>query len=251
MACSKWNLERSSSPQGDHIARYVFAKGHLNRGLVLDAGCGAGYGIPTIADDCRAVVGVDISSEALAYSMAFHRRNNIDFAIQSVTNLGFRNEVFDAILSFEVIEHLRNHKAYLRELRRVLRNGGVLLLSTPNKRMMSPGRKKPVWKWHHVEFYAAELKSLLEEFFETVRMFGETTTNLHWRARDRRAIILHRYARLIPSELIRLVPAKVIEVLFWKVPPVSLEEIQISEIGLEEARTLIAVCEKRFATQLR
>ena len=240
-----WNLERPSSPQGDHIARYIFAKRHVLKKLVLDAGCGAAHGVYLLASDCQAAIGIDISVAALTYARRCHSRDKIEFLAQDVTRLGFKSETFDVVLSFEVIEHLKNHRVYLREIRRVLKDGGTLLISTPNKKIMSPGRKRPLWKWHHVEFYSHEFETLLKEFFENIRMFGETTTNPHWLARDRKAITLHRYARIIPSVLIRLVPMKVIQALLWNVPPVGLDEIEISEDCLDRARTFIAVCTKR------
>jgi len=240
-----WNLERPSSPQGDHIARYIFAKRYVLKKLALDAGCGAAHGVYLLASDCHAVIGIDISVTALTYARRYHSGDNIEFLAQDATNLGFKSETFDVVLSFEVIEHLKSHRAYLREIRRVLKDGGILLISTPNKTIMSPGRRRPLWKWHHVEFYADEFKTLLKEFFEDVRMFGETTTNPYWLARDRKAIALHRYARIIPSVLIRLIPMKVIQALLWNVPPVRLDEIEISEGCLDGARTFIAVCEKR------
>jgi len=239
-----WNLERPSSPQGDHIARYIFAKRYASKKLVLDAGCGAAHGVYLLASECHAVIGIDISVAALTCARRYHSRDNIEFLAQDVTNLGFRNETFDVVVSFEVIEHLRNYRAYLHEIRRVLKDGGMLVISTPNKRIMSPGRKRPLWKWHHVEFYSYEFESLLKEFFENVRVFGETTTNPCWLARDRKAVALHKYARIIPSVLIRLIPMKIIQALLWNVPPVEQDEIEISENCLERARTFIAVCQK-------
>jgi SAM-dependent methyltransferase len=243
-----WNLERPSFPQADSVARYIFARSYVSKKLVLDAGCGAGHGLHLLSKDSRSLVGVDASVLALDYARRHRTANDgIELLAQDVRSLGFRNESFDVIVSFEVVEHLKNYRAYLREIRRVLKYGGVFIVSTPDKRVMSPGRRDPVWKWHYIEFYCDEFKSLLGEFFENVRMFGETVRNPHWLARDRKAILLHRHTKTIPTALLRLVPMRLIRLLLWNVPSPRLDEIEISESCLKTARTLIAVCEKQRA----
>jgi hypothetical protein len=78
-------------------------------------------------------------------------------------------------------------------------------------------------------------------------MFGQAIRNRHWVARDRKALTIHRYTRIVPTAVLRLTPMKLIQVLLWKVPPPRPDEIEISKNCLKTARTLIAVCEKARA----
>jgi SAM-dependent methyltransferase len=67
----------------------------------------------------------------------------------------------DVVVNFQVIEHLWNQPQFVAECARVLRPGGVLLMSTPNRITFSPGRDTPVNPFHTRELNAPELTELL------------------------------------------------------------------------------------------
>jgi SAM-dependent methyltransferase len=93
---------------------------------ILDAPCGAGALTSALRAEGYAALGADIDSEA-------RLRLGDGFAIADLTKpFPWPDASFDAVLSVEGIEHLENRHAYLREVRRVLRPGGVLVLTTPN-----------------------------------------------------------------------------------------------------------------------
>jgi SAM-dependent methyltransferase len=73
----------------------------------------------------------------------------------------------------QVIEHLWEQERFLRECRRVLRPGGALLLSTPNRITFSPGRETPINPFHTRELSAAELAGLISDAgFADVEVLG-------------------------------------------------------------------------------
>ena len=78
-------------------------------------------------------------------------------------------------MSSENLEHVSDARASVSEIRRVLQPGGIFLLGTPNKEMFSPGRDRPVNRYHVKEFYFEELRELLAEFFSTVLDHREHT----------------------------------------------------------------------------
>jgi MoaA/NifB/PqqE/SkfB family radical SAM enzyme/SAM-dependent methyltransferase len=158
----------------EHLARYVFAHPLIHEGLVLDAGCGTGYGSDCLAaQGARFVVGMDISPQAVRYSQSRYPRSNLAFTVGDCLHLPFPDEVFDCVVSFEVIEHLSDHDAYLTEVNRVLTSQGVYIASTPNKRTHCPERDAPYNRFHLKEFYPPQLEALLRAHFPTVKILGQ------------------------------------------------------------------------------
>ena len=100
------------------------------RGTLLDAGCGGGRAMALLAAAGYRVTGIDISLAALERAHA-HTSGAGVVAGAIDSSLPFADESFDAVLSCEVIEHLVDVPRALSEMRRVLRPGGRLFLSTP------------------------------------------------------------------------------------------------------------------------
>lgn len=154
----------------EHLARYIFAE-QLARGKhVLDAACGAGYGSHRLAQLAEKVTGIDSSPDAVAYARANYGANNLAYTVGDVMALPFSDAAFDLVVAFEIIEHLAEPRAFLRELARVLKPDGVAVISTPNRRTYSDARPGYVNPFHAREYYAAEFSSLLQETFPSVRL---------------------------------------------------------------------------------
>ncbi len=160
-----------SSVEDDHLARYHWAAPLLRGKGVLDVACGTGYGAEVLRKGgVRAVVSVDVSEDALRFGA-------VPFALQAVLGdaqrLPFRDQAFGGCVSFETIEHVPEAEFFARELARVLRPGGPLLLSTPN--VLRSAGDNP----HHVkEFTLGELTVLLASAgLSVLRVEGQ-----HWRA---------------------------------------------------------------------
>jgi ubiquinone/menaquinone biosynthesis C-methylase UbiE len=132
-----------------HVQRYEFAK-RFGGSRVLDVGCGIGYGVASYKmADTR--VGCDINLPSLN---AARKRfgSNTDFVCADAQALPFRSKTFELTLSFEVLEHLANPNAALCELQRVCKQNGIVVLSTPNKLMVSPIGRTPFNPYHSHEF---------------------------------------------------------------------------------------------------
>jgi len=124
------------------IGEIVFRFGHVE-GFVLDVGCGAGDPTRILEGLCKHIVGFDVLR-------AFDKSNvspNLDFCLGDAIRLPFRDECFDAVVSFDVIEHVKDDLSFLLEIRRVMKEGAKLLLGTPNGGRLSnrmKGLVKPV-----------------------------------------------------------------------------------------------------------
>lgn len=126
---------------------------------VLEAGCGEGYGADLIARAARRVIGLDYDDAAVAHVRASYPRVE---AIQgNLAALPLPDAAVDVVVNFQVIEHLWDQALFIAECARVLRPGGLLMVSTPNRITFSPGRDTPINPFHTRELNAAELTELL------------------------------------------------------------------------------------------
>jgi SAM-dependent methyltransferase len=156
---------------GEHRSRYHHAAPHVAGKLVLDVACGTGFGAPILRDaGARAVIGFDLSWDGLR---ACPRGTGILFCQGDGTNLPIGDGAFEAITSFETVEHIPDYERFVRELRRVLEPGGVLVLSTPNALQTKPVNGVPRNPYHVREFTPAELQQLLAPHFTRVAISGQ------------------------------------------------------------------------------
>lgn len=126
---------------------------------VLEAGSGEGYGADMIAGVAAKVTGLDYDESAVAHVRARYPR--VEMIQGNLADLPLADESVDVVVNFQVIEHLWDQSQFLRECLRVLRPGGELLISTPNRITFSPGRDTPLNPFHTRELDAAELDELL------------------------------------------------------------------------------------------
>jgi len=139
----------------EHYARYRWAS-QMVRGEALDIACGTGYGARLLARSAR-VTGVDRDEDAVDKARA---RVTGRFLGAAVPPIPFPDETFDFVVCFETVEHIADDLEFIREIRRVLRVGGELLISTPNKDI-SASSGVSLNEWHVREYTLPSLKELL------------------------------------------------------------------------------------------
>ncbi|KKM08854.1 hypothetical protein SY88_22405 [Clostridiales bacterium PH28_bin88] len=168
------HLEHTAELFVKHMSRYLLAQSPCKGKRILDAGCGAGYGAAFLAaNGARAVVGIDISPEAIAYARENFQAANLVFQVGDCCNLRFPDHEFDGVVAMEIIEHLDRYPQFLAEVKRVLKPGGFLLVSTPNKEVWSPQQPQPVNPHHVIEFTLDQFRQVLGRYFQEVAVFGQ------------------------------------------------------------------------------
>ena len=126
---------------------------------VLEAGFGEGYGADLLADVAANVVGVDYDESAVAHVRVRYPR--VEVVQGNLAELPLPDASVDVVVNFQVIEHLWDQPQFIAECRRVLRPGGLLMMSTPNRITFTPGSDTPLNPFHTRELNAAELTELL------------------------------------------------------------------------------------------
>jgi ubiquinone/menaquinone biosynthesis C-methylase UbiE len=157
--------------QAEHEARYRWAATIVVGKQVLDAGSGVGYGAQICSEaGAERVVGVDVSEHALADARALGRGAAAEFVVGDLLELPFPDRSFDVVVCFEAIEHVEDVERVLDELRRVLRDDGVLLISSPNRGVYPGGNP------HHVhELTSDELSEALGRRFANIGLHRQSS----------------------------------------------------------------------------
>jgi SAM-dependent methyltransferase len=218
-----------------HLKRYEFAAPWCRDREVLDAGCGVGYGAAFLGGRTRRVVGVDRDEQAIAYARERYARPNVEFRVGDVLRLDAGDAEFDAVCSFETIEHVDDADAFVAETARVLRPGGVLVVSTPRAEETTAAPENP---FHRLELSPADFEALLRRFFGEVELYGQRRLQTARHRLMQRADVLGLRKRLTflrpASRLLGTAP----------MADVTADGIVIERDALDRATELVAVCRK-------
>lgn len=157
-------IERENYWFQRHLAAYRFAAS-LVRGTVADVGSGEGYGAALLAG-ATCALGLDVDPDAVGHAARAYPA--VRFVRADARRLPFRGASIDGIVALQVIEHLDDSTAFLEDARRVLRSGGLLVLSTPNRATFPAG----INPWHTHEYEAEELHAVVGRRFDAVSILA-------------------------------------------------------------------------------
>lgn len=153
----------------EHIARYEFAK-YFCKDRVLDIACGSGYGSEILLKgntNIKELVGIDINKESISYAKEHYHYDKTSYFVDDALKENLYNiyGTFDTIISFETIEHFEGDAKFVKNLYRLLKPDGTLIISTPFGR----GKDQPCSCPFHVYQYTEE------EFKEVLKPFSQLT----------------------------------------------------------------------------
>lgn len=144
---------------------YVIAKDYV-RGELLEVGCGEGRGIGLLEPLVDHYTAIDKIEAAINVLKEKHPEST--FFVSNIPPFQrLQSDEYDSLVSFQVIEHIPNDLFFLQEIHRVLKPGGIALLTTPNRRMSLT--RNP---WHIREYLPEELHTLASGVFREVTIKG-------------------------------------------------------------------------------
>jgi SAM-dependent methyltransferase len=176
-----------------HEVAYEYLAPLVAGAAVLEVGSGEGYGTDLLARSARTVLGIDYDATAVAHARS--RYPAARFVRANLAALPVPPQSVDVVATLQVIEHVWDHAQFVRECVRVLRPGGRLFVTTPNRLTFSPGRDTPVNPFHTKEFTATELTGLLA----ASGLIVDSVLGLH--AGGRLAELDARYGSFVDAQL--------------------------------------------------
>lgn len=174
-----WTGERFIPNEGgpeiyyEHAHRYLVARAAVAGKAVVDLASGEGYGAAWLAEVAADVVGIDIDPLSVDHAAArYAGRDSLRFAVGDIQRLPLEDGCADVVTCFEAIEHVSDPRLVVEEVTRILKPGGVFLVSTPNKAVYTDDRDYTN-EFHVHEFYLPDFEKLLGEHFAERRLFGQ------------------------------------------------------------------------------
>jgi len=246
-------LRRRSPWWGVHAARYHDAVQYVAGCRVLDVACGTGYGLPVLKSRARLVVGVDLEFEAASKALALSGTDDGEVIVADGSELPFMDGSFEVVTSFETLEHLKNRKEFLSEVRRVLIASGLCIISTPNANYTRPIDGKPRNPHHIYEYTPEELTAELNRYFADIDLFGQVLDSRFVISpfiddQERLSHTIRTQARLLLWRAFNKMPAVVRDELsqaVWGHPLFPGEaDYQFTHETVEVAPVLHALCQK-------
>lgn len=164
IASERLNVEDISDVSIEHLHRYALTTDLVKNKIVLDIASGEGYGSYMLSKIANKVIGVDIDNESILNSRKKYKSNNLEFIHGSTSNIPLDDHCVDVIISYETIEHHDEHDKMMLELKRVLKPGGFLLISSPDKLNYSD-KTGHINEYHVRELYKDEFVDLVSKYF--------------------------------------------------------------------------------------
>lgn len=190
-----------------HLAAYKFSLSYIQGKRVLEVGSSDGYGSYYMAKAAKKVTACDIDKKTIAYAKQKYKLKNLNFMVIDALKLQLKDK-FDVIISFQVIEHIKDVNRYLTQIQKCLKKDGVVIFSTPNREIRLAKNDKPWNPYHVYEYTAYELQNLLSNYFSKTSVLGLHASPTIYRLETRRLSIRRLIAKFDFFSLYERIPRK-------------------------------------------
>lgn len=240
-----------------HLAAYDFCLSYIKSKRILEVGFGEGYGVGRLSENCSSYDAVDVTDEWIESAKRKYGKENVTFRLYDGKVLPYGDQSFDVVISMQVIEHVKDYKNYLLEIKRVLRPSGMALLGTPNKKSMISG----VNPYHYKEFSSDELKKELETIFKNADIYGLFGSKRYMALKEGEQRLAKKILAIDPFEFRRFIPRVLIRYLYAlafrfvnlktekrqtdKGGEITGSDFYFSKDNVDAALDFICVCSKR------
>ena len=124
----------------NHVKFYKFASQFAQNKIIADLGCGSGYGSEILKKaGASQIFGIDLSRQSISFAIE-HFGEFAKFAVDNAIETSFADDAVDITISSEVLEHVKEYgmqETAIREMKRITRPEGLLILGTPNTELLS------------------------------------------------------------------------------------------------------------------
>ena len=229
----------------EHIARYLFSSKYTNGKKVLDIACGVGYGCKILSEKgARNVTGCDISIESINYAKEHYSGEGIRFQVNDIKKVNFSDEEFDCIVSFETLEHVKDQEIVITELKRVLKKGGILIISTPNLESRT-NDEEDTNRFHEKELTVEEFKEMIRKKFPKYELFSQRLiTDVSTVKKIFRNMVLKGMKLDTKKTYAKIFPQKFYSFMYNAIDDTDRNYEPIPYQSTQKPRILIAVCYK-------
>jgi 2-polyprenyl-3-methyl-5-hydroxy-6-metoxy-1,4-benzoquinol methylase len=168
--------KKLSDVRVDHLNRYKFAAEYfadLVPSTILDCACGVGYGSNMLANELNTkVLGVDIDAGAIEHANLHYKSALNQYTLADAKSYDFGVAEFDAVISFETIEHIDFDQALINKFYQALKPGGRFICSTPNEEVMPFDKHK--FPFHIKHYTNSEIVELLTKAgFNNIEIYAQ------------------------------------------------------------------------------
>ncbi|PIB36782.1 methyltransferase type 11 [Reichenbachiella sp. 5M10] len=216
----------SDNPIHQRLLKAYYEAMPFVSGKVLEPGCGEGRGIELLSPQAEEYVALDKIQEVI--DVLKEKYTGVDFRQAVFPPFdGVASDSFDVVISFQVIEHIQNDKLFLEEIHRVLRPGGIAIITTPNIKMSLS--RNP---WHIREYTSTELKELALGVFSKVEMKGIAGNEKVMTYHEQNRASVNRIMRFDVFNLQHKLPAQLLRIPYEILNRFNRNKLQGQDAGL-------------------
>jgi ubiquinone/menaquinone biosynthesis C-methylase UbiE len=221
---------------------YEFAVNYIKNKTTADIGCADGYGTHYLAGYSTHTTGVDYSEVTIQEARKKHASiKNLDFKSGKVPPIPLPDNSMDVITAFQFIEHIQSRPEFMKDVKRVLKPGGIFLCSTPNIKMSIA--RNP---FHVHEYTFDEMNKEASAIFDSIELWGVQGNEKVNKYYEDNAKWAKKILRLDPLGIHKLIPAS------WLVAPYNfLTTLMRKDLKNQNQDTLGIETSDFFVTQDR